>query len=339
MNIGRFNLDQDVLVVAEIGNNHEGSYARAEELIGLAAEAGAGAVKFQTFTAEHYVSSSDKERFAMLKSFELSHAQFEKLSGYAASAGVLFFSTPFDIESARFLNTIAPVFKISSGDNTFFPLLETVAGFGKPIIMSAGLADMATLRRSMKFIERIWRNAGLSQELAVLHCVTSYPAPPEQLNLAVIRLLKRELGCTVGYSDHALGIEAAALSVALGARIVEKHFTINKQAASLRDHQLSADPRDMKRLVGRIREILTIMGDESKNRMSCEKPFQTSARRSIAAVRDMASGSRLQQGDITWVRPGGGIPPGSESTVLGKMLKRDVACGERITPECLAEDQ
>jgi sialic acid synthase SpsE len=337
MLIGPFDTDRDVLVVAEIGNNHEGSYALAEEMIGLAAKAGAGAVKFQTFRTEHYVSRRDEARFRRLKKFELSFAEFERLSAAARKAGLIFLSTPFDLESAEFLNTIVPAFKIASGDNTFHPLLERVAGFGKSILLSSGLADLGRLRQAKTVIENVWRRTGATPELAVLHCVASYPVPPEEANLAAITRLREEFGGTVGYSDHTIGIEAAVMAVALGARIIEKHFTIDKQHSDFRDHQLSADPRDMAALVRRVREAAVMLGSGEKEPQKCERANEGPMRRSIAVRRDMPEGAVLAWEDLTWIRPGGGFAPGDERLVVGRTLRRAVQAGDILTTDMLSE--
>ena len=335
MKIGNFDTDKEVLVIAEIGNNHEGSYALAEEMIGLAVEAGAGAVKLQTFRTEHYVGLENKDRFNMLKSFELTYNDFERLKKVADDAGVLFISTPFDIQSGMFLNNIVPAFKIASGDNTFYPLLETVAGFGKPIILSCGLTSLVRLRYAKALIERVWSEKNFDQKMAVLHCVTSYPVPLSQANLGAIQLLKKELQCQVGYSDHTVGVESAVFAVATGARIVEKHFTLDKKHSDFRDHQLSADPSDLKLMIDQIRVVEEMMGSGEKVLQECEKSCITAVRRSIVANKDIRKGAVVRLDDITWVRPAGGIPPGREGLVLGKTVTRDVCRGELLTFDIL----
>jgi len=335
MKIGNWNLNQNILVVAEIGNNHEGSYALAEEMIGLAAQAGAGAVKFQTFKTEYYVSKKDKVRFNRLKSFELTESEFERLSIVARNAGLLFLSTPFDIESAQFLEPLVPAFKISSGDNNFFPLIDVVARTGKPIILSSGMTDIEQITATKDFIQNIWREQGTKQELAVLHCVASYPAPPQEANLLAIRQLRDRLGVTVGFSDHTLGIEVAVLSIALGARIIEKHFTLDKNYSEFHDHQLSADPRDMTLLVQRVKETTELLGTGNKVPQASEKAIESLIRRSIAAKRDLPKGTRICWDDITWIRPADGLPPGKAQLILGKSLTRSVEMGELLVPEVL----
>lgn len=337
MLIGPFDTDRRPLVVAEIGNNHEGSCTLAEELIGRAAEAGVDAVKFQTFRTDHYVSRKDEARFRRLRSFELSYSDFERLSRIARTAGLIFLSTPFDLESATFLNSIVPAFKVASGDNTFYPLLERIAGFGKPVLLSSGLADLGTLQGSKVFVESIWQRDGVAQELAVLHCVAGYPVPPGEANLAAIGRMRSEFHCTIGYSDHTIGVEASVLAVALGARIIEKHFTIDKHYSDFRDHQLSADPPEMAALVRRVREATTLLGTGIKVPQHCEQANEAALRRSVAVRRDMPQGAALTWDDLTWIRPGGGYPPGSELRVVGCTLRRPVHAGEILAPDTLAE--
>ena len=337
MKIGNWDLDKDVLIVAEIGNNHEGSYALAEEMIGLAARAGAGAVKFQTIVPEKLVSPGQKDRIKQLEKFRLSYADFEKLSKVAAREKVMFLSTPFDIDSARFLNRLVPAFKISSGDNNFYPLIDVIARMDKPIILSAGLADMEQITKTKEFIQNIWHECRINQELAVLHCVTSYPTLPQEANLLAITTLRDRLGVTVGYSDHTLGIEAAVLSAALGARIIEKHFTLDKNYSSFHDHQLSADPKDMAEMVRRVKETIELMGDGEKRLQKSEAEVIDKVRRSIVASRDLSRGAVIKREDLTWLRPGGGLAPGREGELVGKKLKRAVAAGEYILPEDAGE--
>ena len=342
MKIGTMDLDdrlKRVMIVAEIGNNHEGSVALAEELIGLAAGAGADAVKFQTFRTEHYVSPRDQHRVEQLRSFELSIGDMQRLGETARQAGMVFLSTPFDLDSARALEPLVEAYKIASGDNTFYPLLETVAATGKPIILSTGLADLSDINRAKRTIERVWRGQGKRGDLALMHCVSCYPVPIEQANLAAIETLKAAFGCTVGYSDHTLGIEAATFAVAAGARIVEKHFTIDRAHSDFRDHQLSADPEQMARLVREVRKIERILGSGDPTLQPCEKPLVVPLRRSIAAARDLAAGAVLGPDAITWLRPGdGAFPPGLEAQVVGRTLAVPLSAGEMITHEVLVQE-
>jgi len=337
LRIGDIEISEFPLIVAEIGNNHEGSFAIAEEMIEQAAEAGADAVKFQTIIPDRLVAPSQKGEISKFQGFQLSYDQFEKLSRVAEREGVLFLSTPFDIESVHFLNNLVPAFKISSGDNNFFPLIDVIARTGKPIILSAGLTDITQITTTRDFIQNIWRECGINQELAVLHCVSSYPTPPQEANLLAIKQLRDQLGVTVGYSDHTIGIEAAVLSAALGARIIEKHFTLDKNYSGFRDHQLSADPQDMSLLIQRIKDVSKLLGTGNKVQQKSESVIEGSLRRSIVAKRDLPEDARICWDDITWTRPAGGLPPGKEHLVLGKFLSKSVEMGELLVPEILYE--
>jgi len=337
MKIENFDIKKDILIVAEIGNNHEGSYGLAEEMIGLAAETGVGAVKFQTFNTDYYVNRSDKNRFRQLKSFELSYDQFEALSKVAKKNGLIFLSTPFDIESAKFLNTIVPAFKIASGDNNFYPLLEVIAKFAKPVIMSSGLTHLDGISKSKAFIEEVWKSLNINQDICVLHCVSAYPVHPEEVNLAAISYLKEHLKCNIGYSDHTIGIEASVLSAALGARIIEKHFTINKNHSDFRDHQLSADPQEMTMIVNNVQRVIKLIGKREKTVQPCEKFIDRIVRRSIVANNDYPAGTIIDWDKITWIRPANGLAPGKENLIIDKMLTKSVTMGEPITEETLEQ--
>lgn len=330
MKIKDINIKDKVLIIAEIGNNHEGSYSLAEDMIGLAEESGADAVKFQTFQTEHYVSVNDKERYKRLKSFELTFKEFEKLSNIAKELGILFISTPFDLESALFLNSIVDAMKISSGDNTFYPLIQSVAETGKPIIMSTGLVDIQQIMKSKTLIENIWAEKDIVQDLAVLHCVSAYPVEAQYANLRAIQSLRESLDCTVGLSDHTIGTTSAIASVALGARIIEKHFTLDKHFSDFRDHQISCDPQDMKQLVQSVREAEKMMGSGAKIAQLPEKDSSPLMRRSIVAKHSLSKGHKLKLGDITWVRPSGGLEPGEEHIIIGKRLSQSIEKGEKI---------
>lgn len=335
MQIGPIDLDKEILVIAEVGNNHEGDFELAKRLVRLAAEAGAGAVKFQTIVPGKLVSPADTARVAQLSRFQFSYEQFAELAETARENGILFLSTPFDLESARFLDSIVPAYKIASGDNTFFPLLEVVARTGKPIILSVGLMDLDEVRRTQEFIEGIWAETANPGSLVLLHCVVNYPTAPEHANLLSIRDLQ-QLGTTVGYSDHVIGIDAAVLSVALGARVIEKHFTIDKNYSEFRDHQLSADPAELAELCRRVKETAVLLGEPVKRFQENEREIGPRVRRSIVAAHDLEAGKVLAWEDLSWVRPGGGLAPGQEAEVVGKTLAKPLQAGEMISLESLA---
>lgn len=326
MRIGALDTEERVVVVAEIGNNHEGDFGRAQELVRAAADAGADAVKTQVFRTEAFTSAADEERFARLKSFELPHEQHVALGELARSLGLAFVATPLDLGSADVLREVVDAYKVASGDVGFYALLERVAASGKPVIVSSGGADLEQLRRTVAFVH----GHGGAGRLAVLHCVSAYPPEPDQANLRSIPFLAEQLDAVIGYSDHVVGPTAALAAVALGARIVEKHFTLDKQLSAFRDHALSADPDELRRLVREIRELEPMLGDYDKRVQPGEAADVVKIRRSAAAARDLARGHVVREDDLLWIRPGGGVEPGSERVLLGRALRRDVARGEQL---------
>jgi N,N'-diacetyllegionaminate synthase len=333
MRIGNVDLNERVLVIAEIGNNHEGDADSAAALVRAAAAAGADAVKLQTFRTEQFISRETPERFDQLERFRLADEVVVGLHAIAQESGLLFLSTPLDLDSARFLEPLVDAYKIASSDNTFFPLLETVAATGKPVVVSAGLSDLDKIRSGVRFVQEQWESRDTEQELLVLHCVTAYPAEPEDVNLAAIGYLADELECSVGYSDHTLGIETCELAVAAGARAIEKHFTLDKERSTFRDHQLSADPEDFRRLVERVRHIEQILGTRGKRVQPSEEALAPAVARSTVAGADLPLGHVVGAEDLMWTRPGGGLAPGEEHVLLGRILRRDVTLGERILPQ------
>jgi len=336
MKIGTVDLASDVLVVAEIGNNHEGDVGLAEELVCRAAAAGAQAVKFQTIRPELMVSSADTARLAQLRRFALSDADFERLADVARRQGIMFISTPFHLDAVASLDPLVPAFKVASGDIDFLPLLDKIAATGKPVLLSTGASDITVVARSTEFLAQAWRKHKKRGDLVLLHCVVSYPTPAASANLNAISALK-QLSPWVGYSDHTMGIEAAVLSVALGARVVEKHFTIDKNHSDFRDHKLSADPAELAELVRCVREATAMLGDGVKRVLDCEQATVGAVRRAIAAARDLAEGSEIGLADLVWLRPRGkGLAPGSEALLVGRRLRRAVASGQPIMPEDIA---
>jgi len=315
------------VVVAEIGNNHEGSLDLACELISLASDAGAYAVKFQTFQTEKLITGRDFKRTGQLKKFQLSYSDFEFLAKYCLENDIIFLSTPFDFESIEFLKPLVSAFKISSGDNTNIPLLEKVAYTGLPILLSTGMLTKNELTTVVKQIKRWWDDEGIKTNLALLHCVSAYPTPPEQANLLAIKELKK-YSDIVGYSDHTKGIEAAIAAVTLGATIIEKHFTVRHDYSEFRDHQLSANPVELKQLVRRIDHLESLLGTQEIRCEDCELQSIDALRRSIVTTRKLAKGSVLTENDLCAVRPAGGLPPGNEKLLLGKTLKDSMEKGE-----------
>ena len=333
MQIGDIDVHEQVLVVAEIGNNHEGDASRARELVQAAAGTGAHAVKFQTFRADRFVSPSEPTRVEQLKRFELSLDDFAELAELARSLGLLFLSTPLDLESADFLEGIVDGYKVASGDNDFYALLERVARTDKPLLISTGLSDVAQIERTVAAVQR-QRGGGASDSLALLHCVSSYPAAARELNLLSIPFLAKRFPYPIGYSDHAVGTTAALAAVALGARIVEKHFTLEGIDSDFRDHALSAKPGEMRELVQEIAALELMRGRAVKEVGAGEAANEPAVRRSIAAGADLEAGRRLEATDLTWMRPGTGLRAGRESELVGRTLRVPKRYGELL----LADD-
>ena len=267
-----------------------------------------------------------------MQRFELSFEQFEQLSHLAHDQGLLFISTPLDLDSAAFLSGIVDGFKIASGDINFYPLIRMAAASDKPLVVSTGASDMAQVDETVSFIREI-RKSMPQERLALLHCISSYPTPLEQVNLRSIPFLAQQTGCPVGYSDHTLGIEASLAAVALGACIIEKHFTLDKNYSDFRDHQLSADPAEMKQLVDQVNLIGSMLGRDEKVVQPCEKEMLPAIRRSVVAARSLPAAYRLQQQDLMWLRPAGGLAPGNEALLLDKKTLRSIEAGERLTPD------
>jgi N,N'-diacetyllegionaminate synthase len=326
MTIGSHDLAERIFIVAEIGNNHEGNFDVACQMVDAAADAGVDAVKFQTFQTRLFTSNADPARFERLSRFELTQDQFIALERRARARGLGFLSTPLDLVSARFLEPLVDVFKIASGDNDFLPLIAQVCATGKPVIISTGLADLAHVRQIMTFAH----DAGARGRLAFLHCVCAYPAPPAEVNLRAIPMLTSELGCLIGWSDHTLGPDASLAAAALGARIIEKHFTLDKNYSAFRDHQLSADPAEMRLIVDGVRRIEQLLGSAVKQVQPSEQANLRAARRSIAAARDLPQGHRIQPEDLMWVRPAVGLPPGQEHTLVNRTLRHGLPEGQAI---------
>jgi len=328
MKIGPFDFSQKVLIIAEVGNNHEGRIDIAKELVRQAADCGVHAIKFQTYRTKFFVNQSDNVRYNRLKSFELSQPQFADLADLAHSLGLLFISTPLDIESARFLLQIVDAIKIASGDNNFYPLIREVTQSEKPLIVSTGVSEYQQIVNTYQFIKEL-RN-GRDLNLSFLHCISSYPTPLDQVNLRSIPYLRDKLDIPIGYSDHTCGIDAVVAAVALGAQIIEKHFTLDKAFSDFRDHQLSSDPSEMKLLVEKINLLEPMLGNYDKKIQLCESSAAPLIRRSIVAGRDLSVGHRVDYNDLTWIRPAVGLPPGEEQKLIGRILKHEIQFGQII---------
>ncbi|HHE04901.1 MAG TPA: N-acetylneuraminate synthase [candidate division WOR-3 bacterium] len=328
---GKFTFDR-VFIIAEAGVNHNGDIRLAYKLVDAAKEAGADAVKFQTFKAENVVSkiaekaeyqrettNSEESQYEMIKKLELSFEDFVKIKDYCDKKGIIFLSTPFDYESVDFLENFVPVYKIGSGEITNLPFLEYIAKKGKPIILSTGMSTLGEVEEAVKTII----NVNSSLPLVLLHCVSSYPAKYEDVNLKVMLTLKEAFELPVGYSDHTLGIEIPIAAVALGAKIIEKHFTLDRGLPGP-DHKASLEPDELKKMVKAIRNVEKALGSGVKKPAQSELKVMKVARRSIVAAGDIRAGEVVKESDIFIKRPGTGIPPKFKEIIIGMRLTRDV---------------
>ncbi len=324
-----------VIIIAEAGVNHNGDIQTAKKLIDVAVEAGVDYVKFQTFKADKLVSKTakkasyqhanindgDDSQYNMLKKLELSHNDHLELMRYCNEKKNKFFSTAFDVEGVTYLNDLGlELFKIPSGEITNYPYLKAIALCGKPVIMSTGMCTEHEIKQALDVLFQF----GISKEMiSILHCNTEYPTPMKDVNLKAMLSIKDNFDVEIGYSDHTLGIEVPVAAVALGARIIEKHFTLNRNLSGP-DHAASLEPDDLKAMVKAIRNIeLAMSGDGLKMPSESEMKNIAIARKSIHLNKNLAKGHIISNDDIIALRPGDGISPMEWNTIIGKKLKVD----------------
>ncbi len=327
------------LIIAEAGVNHNGDITMAKQLIDAAADAGADYVKFQSFKAESLVSpkaelaeyqktntkNSELSQFEMLKKLELTEENHLELKKYSELKGIHFLSTAFDEYYVTFLNDLGiDFFKIPSGEITNLPYLELIAATQKPIIMSTGMADMQEIKEAIEVFIKLGYN---QKDIAILHCNTQYPTLPEDVNLNAMLTIQKEYGVCIGYSDHTLGIEASLAAVSLGAKVIEKHFTLNKNLSGP-DHAASLEPNELNQMVKSIRLIEKMLGSNSKVPTESEIPNKSVARKSIHAAIDIAMGATITKESLNYLRPGTGISPMQYKTITGKKATRNILKGE-----------
>lgn len=321
MKLKNFDLKKKVFIIAEIGNNHEGNFNIAKKMVKLAAKAGADAVKFQTFRTANFIRKIDKKRFNQLKKFELSYNQFKSLRDLAHKNNLKFISTPLDLESANFLIANADLIKISSGDNNFFPLIDKILKTKKKIIISCGMMNINEIKSLEKHIYNAIGKKSATKRVAFLHCVTSYPVEDKYANLNSINFMKKKINLTVGYSDHTLGIQASLAAVALGANIIEKHFTLDKNFSHFRDHYLSSDFKELKTIVDSIRRLEMQLGKNNKEIQKPEKKLIKIVRRGAYAKKDIQSKEKLTFLNTNFLRPASSTNFLNLKKILGKRVK------------------
>lgn len=324
-----------VIIIAEAGVNHNGDIQVAKKLIDAAVNAGVDYVKFQTFKADNLVSKfakkaeyqsvnindGDDSQYAMLKNLELSHENHLELMSYCAERNIKFFSTAFDVEGVNYLNNLGlSFFKIPSGEITNYPYLKAVALCNKPVIMSTGMCLEFEIKEALDVLLKF----GLKKEaISILHCNTEYPTPMKDVNLKAMLSIQKTFGVPIGYSDHTLGIEVPIAAVAMGATIIEKHFTLDRNLPGP-DHLASLEPDELKEMVKAIRNIeAAISGDGEKVPSHSETKNITIARKSIYLKKNLVKGDVITDDDLISLRPGDGISPMQWENIVGRTLVTD----------------
>lgn len=334
-------MKRKVIIIAEAGVNHNGSIELAKKLIDVAADAGADFVKFQTFKVDKLVSKAAKKaayqsvnlqdgdgsQYTMLKKLELSASNHRELLAYTNQKGIQFLSTGFDEDSIDYLDQLGlPLFKIPSGEITNKPYLQHIARKGKPVIMSTGMADLNEVKDAL----HVLTNEGLNlNQITVLHCTTEYPAPINEVNLMAMNTIAETFKIKIGYSDHTEGIEISLAAVAMGATVIEKHFTLDKNMEGP-DHKASLEPNELKKMVNGIRNIELAMGNGIKTPSLSEIKNKVAARKSIVAAKYISKDEIFSSENLTVKRPGNGISPMLWERVIGSKAKKDYQPDELI---------
>lgn len=330
---------KDVLVIAEAGVNHNGSIELAKKLIKEASIAGADVVKFQTFKAETLVSKSAKKanyqkastdaeesQFDMLKKLELDYAIHEELMQYSNEQGIKFLSSAFDLESIDLLSELGiDIFKIPSGEITNLPYLRKIAQTGKQVILSTGMSTISDIEAALEVL----RQNGAT-DIIVLHCNTEYPTPMEDVNLLAMNNIQNTFKVRVGYSDHTAGIEVPIAAVALGAEVIEKHFTLDRTMEGP-DHKASLDPKQLKAMVDAIRNIQAALGNGLKRPSESEIKNMSIARKSLVAKANIQAGEIFSEDNLTIKRPGTGLSPMLWDDIIGSIARKNYEADEVIT--------
>ncbi len=339
MKINKYLLENkfSTFIIAEAGVNHNGSLKIAKKLIDTAKEAGADAIKFQTFKTENLVTNTAQKaeyqiknskhntQYEMLKSLELTPTEFKKIGKYAKNKEIIFLSSPFDTQSVDLLEELnLPLYKIGSGEITNFPLLKHIAKKQKPIILSTGMSTMGEVEEAIQFLEKY------NDDITLMHCLTSYPAPKEDVNLNVIKTLKNTFKKPVGFSDHTTGIEISLAAVALGSTIIEKHFTFDKKLPGP-DHKASLEPAEFAKMVKSIRNIEKALGNGIKKPTPEELKIKKVVRKSIVSKDHIPQGTIITKDMLEFKRPGTGIEPKNVDQVIGKKTTKNIPKDTLIT--------
>jgi N,N'-diacetyllegionaminate synthase len=323
MKIGTLDPRREPILIAEIGNNHEGDPAAARALAERALDCGAHIVKFQRIDPERLVSADQVDRVRQLQRFALPIAVFGEIGRRVRERGGLFMASAFDLDSLAAVLPHLDAVKIASGDLDFDPLIAAAARSGKPTVLSTGMGTLEEIDHAVAtFRASLPAGVALEERLALLHCVSLYPTRPEQANLLAMETLRKRFGLVTGYSDHVMGTDVAMLALGMGAAIIEKHFTLDKQTSAFRDHALSSNPEELARLAALVRGASAIRGSGTKDALIADRDSARAVRRSIVAARDLPAGTILAAGDLDYVRPGTGLSPVLAAGLLGRRLLR-----------------
>lgn len=329
--------DHPCFIIAEAGVNHNGDLNIAKKLVDIAAEANADAVKFQTFKAEGVVTTNTEvaeyiknnlgksvNQLKLLKSLELDFNDFKTIKNYCDERGIIFLSTPHSFDAIDFLEDLIPAYKFGSGDLNNFPALKHAAKKNKPMILGTGMAYMKEVKEAVEIIK-----AAGNDQIILLHCTTNYPCSLDDVNLRAMLSMKKETNCLVGYSDHTIGILVPIIAVSLGACVIEKHITLDKNLLGP-DHKASIEPDELKELVKSIRAVEKSFGSFEKLPVESEKKILEVARKSIVAVKDIPKGTIITENMLTLKRPGTGLEPRYWDEIIGKKAIRIIHKDEMI---------
>lgn len=325
----------DLMVIAEIGVNHEGDLNKAKKILEMAAGAGANCVKFQSYTPSRYIAADDCNRFKRISNFFLSVENFIELSKHAQEFGLTFLSTPLTEDWVDMLNPLCPSFKIASGDITFKPVIEKAAKTGKPIIMSTGAATINEIDQAIEWVREVVGDTKLKERLVLMHCISAYPAPIAQANILSIPFLKERYGLHVGYSNHVMGMNACITAVALGANLIEVHFTDCKEGRDFRDHSLSFDESDLRAFVQIAHDIRKSLGTYGKEPQKCELATIPTMRKGVVAARDLRKGQILTQEDLMFARPATEFSANEINQLVGKKINQGVPHGHLVMRDAI----
>ncbi len=319
------NLNDRPLIIAELGNNHEGNFNLACDLVKSAADSGAHVVKFQVFKTENFVSKFvGQERIERLKKFELPYSKFEKLKTLCDKLKVGFLATPLDLESAKFLGSIQKTFKIASSDNNYWRLIDAILEEKNQLIISTGLKSK---NETIQLHDKLKAKQALDR-VVLMHCISAYPASPADLNLKFISWMCENMECPIGYSDHSDGIEASKIALCLGARVIEKHFTLDKNYSAFRDHALSADPEELKSLTEFANVVDSYLGVKDRALTATEIKDKQSLRRGLYAAHRIEKDETIQIEDVIEMRPMAQMNVGDEWKILGKTTPKTIKKGD-----------